>query len=67
MKVLIDQERCVYNEERERMECDIDKMARLAEAKVRLIRNRLLGLLQPGEFQEDGRREVGVEEIIDRV
>jgi hypothetical protein len=34
----------VYNEERERLENEIERIGRIGEAKVRLIRNRLLGL-----------------------
>jgi hypothetical protein len=64
LKVLIDQERELYNDEREKMEEDMAKVARLAEAKVRLLRNKLLGLYD-GDF--DVGRELPLEEIVDRI
>jgi mevalonate kinase len=62
MKSLIDQERELYNEDREKLEEDLNKIGRLAEAKIRLIMNKLLSLYD-GNFDGD----IGVEEIIDKI
>lgn len=55
----------VYSEERERLEEDMKRISRVAEAKVRLIRNKLLSLYD-GEL-EKGKKEPSIEEIIDRL
>ena len=62
MKTLIDQERSIYNEERERLEEDIQRAKMVAEAKLRLIKNRLLTLFE-GEFSQ----ETPIEELIERL
>jgi flagellar motor switch protein FliM len=62
MKTLIDQERNIYNEERERLEEDIQRAKMVAEAKLRLIKNRLLTLFE-GEFSQ----ETPIEELIERL
>ena len=62
MKRLIDQERSIYNEERERLEEDIQRGKLVAEAKIRLIKNRLLSLYE-GEFSQ----EIPIEELIERI
>jgi len=61
--VLIDREREVYNEEKDRLEGEIERIARIGEAKVRLIRNRLLGLYD-GDVENC---ELQIEDIIDRI
>ena len=61
---MIDQERALYNEEREKKEEDIEKLSQLAEAKIRLIKNRLLGLYD-GDIELG--RELPIEDIIDRI
>ena len=64
MKALIDEERAIYNEEREKLEEDMKRVGRVAEAKVRLIRSKLLTLYD-GDL--DVGRELGIEEVIDRI
>jgi hypothetical protein len=49
MKRLIDQERAVYNDERERLEEDIQRAKLVAETKIRLIKNRLMSIYD-GDF-----------------
>jgi hypothetical protein len=49
MKRLIDQERAVYNDERERLEEDIQRAKLVAETKIRLIKNRLMTIYD-GDF-----------------
>lgn len=66
MKGLIDQERLIYNEERERLEEDIKHAQRVAEAKVRLIRNRLLTLYD-GEISSEVSPEELIEKIVSRI
>jgi flagellar motor switch protein FliM len=65
MKGLIDQERAIYNDERERLEEDVKRANIVAEAKIRLIKTRLLSLYE-GDFEEIS-RELPVEELIERI
>ena len=66
MKGLIDQERAIYNEERERLEEDVKRANIVAETKIRLIKTRLLALYE-GDFEEIKRGELPVEELIERI
>lgn len=50
LKNLIDQERLFYNEDREKLEEDIKRMSRVTEAKIRLIRNKLLALIEADDI-----------------
>ena len=64
MKVLIDQERALYNDDREKLEIDMEKMGRLTEAKIRMIKSKLLGIYE-GDFEAG--KELSVEDIIERI
>jgi hypothetical protein len=55
-----------YSEERDRLEEDVKRISRVAEAKVRLIRNKLLGLYDGGDL-EKGIKEPSIEEIIEHL
>jgi hypothetical protein len=65
MKRLVDQERAIYNEERDRLEEDIHRGKLVAEAKLRLIKNRLLTVFCNERDGEGG--EMPIEEVIERV
>lgn len=64
MKSLIDQERSIYNEDREKLEDDIARVKKTSETKIRLIRNKLLTLYD-GDI--DRAREYAIEELVDRI
>jgi len=64
MKTLIDQERALYNEDREKLEDDITRVTKAQETKIRLIRNKLLTLYD-GDIERA--REYAVEELIDKI
>jgi hypothetical protein len=64
LKTLINQERELYNEERDKLEDDLNRVTRLSEAKIRLIRTKLLTLYD-GDINKA--QEVSIEEIIERL
>jgi hypothetical protein len=64
LKALINQERELYNEERDKLEDDLNRVTRLSEAKIRLIRTKLLTLYD-GDINKA--QEVSIEEIIERL
>ena len=67
MKRLVDQERAIYNEERDRLEEDIHRGKLVAEAKLRLIKNRLLTVFCDGDGEVGEGGEMPIEEVIERV
>ncbi len=64
MKSLIDQERQLYNEDREKLEDDLSRVTRVSETKIRMIRSKLLTLYD-GDVERV--RELAVEELIDKI
>lgn len=64
MKSLIDQERQLYNEDREKLEDDFSRVTRVNETKIRMIRSKLLTLYD-GDVERV--RELAVEELIDKI
>lgn len=64
MKSLIDQERQLYNEDREKIEDDLSRVTRVSETKIRMIRSKLLTLYD-GDVERV--RELAVEELIDKI
>lgn len=64
LKALINQERELYNDERDKLEDDLNRITRLSEAKIRLIRTKLLTLYD-GDINKA--QEVSIEEIIERL
>ena len=64
MKTLIEQERALYNEDREKLEEDISRVSKVNETKIRLIRNKLLSLYE-GDVEKA--RNYAVEELIDKI
>jgi hypothetical protein len=64
MKGLIDQERLLYNEDREKLEEDLARVTRVQDTKIRLIRSKLLTLYD-GDVERV--RELAVEELIEKI
>lgn len=64
MKMLIDQERTIYNEDREKLEDDLMRVIKMGEAKIRLVRNKLLTLY---EGNIDQICDIPTEDIIDQI
>jgi hypothetical protein len=62
---LIEQERNIYNEEHHRLEEDMRRMSKLTEAKIRLIKNKLLPLYNDGGKMI--KSDISIDEIIDRI
>ena len=54
----------MYNDDREKLEIDMEKIGRLTEAKIRMIKSKLLGLYD-GDFEAG--KELPVEDIIERI
>ena len=63
MRGLIEQERAVYNEERERLEGEVQRAKLVAEAKIRLVRNRLMPLYDGSGDNQD----ISLEELIEHI
>ncbi len=62
---MIEQERNIYNEEHHRLEEDMRRMSKLTEAKIRLIKNKLLPLYNDGGKMI--KSDISIDEIIDRI
>jgi hypothetical protein len=64
MKILVDQERTIYNEDREKLEGDLMRVIKAGEAKIRLVRNKLLTLYE-GDIDQIS--DIATEDIIDGI
>lgn len=64
MKILVDQERTIYNEDREKLEGDLMRVIKSGEAKIRLVRNKLLTLYE-GDIDQIS--DIATEDIIDGI
>ena len=64
MKILVDQERTIYNEDREKLEGDLMRVIKSGEAKIRLVRNKLLTLYEGDIYQIS---DIATEDIIDGI
>ena len=64
MKSLIDQERQIYNEDREKLEEDFARVSRVNDTKIRMVRSKLLTLYD-GDVERV--RELAVEELIEKI
>lgn len=64
MKSLIDQERQIYNEDREKLEEDLARVTRVHDTKIRMVRSKLLSLYD-GDIERV--RELAVEELIEKI
>ena len=53
----------MYNDEKDRLESELERIGRIGEAKVRLIKNRLLSLYD-GDVEKN---DIPIEDIIDRI
>ena len=61
MKILVDQERTIYNEDREKLEGDLMRVIKSGEAKIRLVRNKLLTLYE-GDIDQISDIDEGAEQ-----
>lgn len=64
MKQLVEQERQAYNEERARFEEDCHNISRSSEARVKIIKSKLITLY---DGNLDLAKDLSIDEIIDHV
>ena len=64
LRELINEERQAYNEEREKHDEDILNLHKMSEAKVRLIKNKLIGLY---EGNIEIAKNQSIEEVIENI
>lgn len=70
LRDLIEQERTAYNEERGKIENDVEQLQKQHETKIKLIKNKLLVLVSSGDGGHDksfDNNDLSIDELIRKV